>query len=34
LKKDELRVPDFLAHILQAIERINTYTDDLDEVGF
>jgi uncharacterized protein with HEPN domain len=34
LKKDELRVPDFLVHILQAIERINTYTDDLDEVGF
>ena len=34
MKKDELRVPDFLAHILQAIERINTYTDDLDEVGF
>jgi uncharacterized protein with HEPN domain len=34
MKKDELRAPDFLAHILQAIERISTYTDDMDEVGF
>lgn len=34
MKKDELRVPDYLAHILQAIERIGTYTDDMDEVGF
>lgn len=34
MKKDDLRVPDYLAHILQAIERIGTYTDDMDEVGF
>jgi len=34
MKKDKLRIPDYLAHILQAIERINTYTDDVDEVGF
>ena len=29
-----LRVPDYLRHILQAIERIGRYTADLDEVGF
>lgn len=29
-----LRVPDYLGHILQAIERIVRYTSDLDEVGF
>lgn len=29
-----LRVPDYLGHILQAIERIDRYTADLDEVGF
>ncbi len=29
-----LRVPDYLGHILQAIERIGRYTADLDEVGF
>lgn len=34
MKKDDLRVPDYLAHILQAIERIGTYTDDMDEVEF
>ena len=34
MKKDDLRVPDYLAHILQAVERIGTYTDDMDEVGF
>jgi len=34
MRKDELRVPDYLAHILQAIERIGTYTDDISEVGF
>lgn len=30
----DLRVPDYLEHILQAIERIESYTEDLDEVGF
>lgn len=29
-----LRVPDYLGHILQAIERITRYTADLDEGGF
>ncbi len=29
-----LRVPDYLGHILEAIERIDRYTADLDEVGF
>ncbi len=29
-----LRVPDYLGHILKAIERIDRYTADVDEVGF
>lgn len=29
-----LRVPDYLEHILKAIERIERYTDDMDEVAF
>lgn len=29
-----LRVPDYLAHILKAIERINRYTVDMDEARF
>lgn len=29
-----LRVDDYLEHILQAIERIRRYTEDLDETGF
>ena len=29
-----LRVPDYLGHILQAIERIYRYTSDMDEVDF
>jgi len=28
------RLPDYLGHILQAIERIERYTDAVDEVGF
>ena len=28
-----LRIPDYLGHILQAIERIARYTADLDEVS-
>lgn len=28
------RIPEYLQHILQAIERIHTYTRDLDEQGF
>ena len=29
-----LRVADYLGHILQAIERINRYTRDMDEAAF
>jgi uncharacterized protein with HEPN domain len=29
-----LRVPDYLGHILKAIERISRYTADMDEAGF
>jgi uncharacterized protein with HEPN domain len=29
-----LRVPDYLGHILQAIERIERHTSDVDVVGF
>ena len=28
-----LRVPDYLGHILKAIERIDRYTEDMDEVA-
>lgn len=29
-----LRVPDYLGHILKAIERIDRYTEDMDEMAF
>lgn len=29
-----LRVPDYLGHILDAIRRIDRYTEDMDEVAF
>jgi uncharacterized protein with HEPN domain len=29
-----LRVPEYLGHILQAIERIERHTNDVDVVGF
>jgi uncharacterized protein with HEPN domain len=29
-----LRVPDYLGHILAAIERIERHTSDVDEIGF
>ncbi len=34
MKRDRLRVPDYLNHILEAIERISTYTNNLDDIGF
>ncbi len=34
MSPDPLRVPDFLAHIVQAIERIRRYTMAMDEAGF
>ena len=33
-KVDVLRVPDYLGHILEAIERIHLYIEDIDEVAF
>ena len=29
-KADILRIPDYLGHILEAIERIDTYLTDID----
>jgi uncharacterized protein with HEPN domain len=34
MSEDHLRVADYLGHILEAIERIYRYTQDIDEVGF
>ena len=31
MKKVDLRLPDYLNHIAQAIERINTYTKGIDK---
>jgi len=32
--KKALRVPDYLGHILKAIERIDVYVSDMDELAF
>lgn len=32
--KKALRVPDYLGHILEAIERIEEYVSDMDEMAF
>ncbi len=34
MTRDALRVPDYLAHILEAIERIARYTHGMDESAF
>ena len=34
MKSDQTRLPDYLGHITEAIERIQRYTADLDEAGF
>jgi uncharacterized protein with HEPN domain len=34
MKSGQQRLPDYLGHILEAIERIGRYTDDIDENGF
>lgn len=34
MKADPQRLHDYLAHILEAIERIERYTEDMDETGF
>lgn len=31
---DQGRLPDYLAHIVEAIDRINRYTEDMDQVAF
>lgn len=34
MSRDKQRLIDYLDHILQAIERIDRYTGDLDEIAF
>jgi uncharacterized protein with HEPN domain len=34
MSKDQQRLVDYLAHMLQAIDRVNRYTEELDEVAF
>ena len=34
MSRSPQRLPDYLGHILEAIERIRRYVEDLDEPGF
>ena len=34
MSRDLQRLPDYLAHIIEAIERIDRYTEDMDELAF
>lgn len=34
MSRDPQRLPDYLGHILEAIERIDSYVDGVDEAGF
>lgn len=34
MTRDKLRLPDYLHHILEAIDRIQMYCEDIDEVAF
>lgn len=34
MSRDKQRLSDYLCHILEAIERIDRYTEDIDEVQF
>lgn len=34
MSRDPQRLPDYLGHILEAIERIQAYVADVDAVGF
>ncbi|SDY52008.1 HepT-like ribonuclease domain-containing protein [Nitrosomonas halophila] len=34
MSRDQQRLLDYLAHILEAIKRIDRYTDDMGEVAF
>ncbi|OCA54368.1 hypothetical protein [Photorhabdus namnaonensis] len=31
MSRDQQRLVDYLAHILEAIKRIDSYTEDMDE---
>ena len=33
-KKDAMRIPDYLEHILKALKRIFDYVEDIGEIGF
>lgn len=33
-KKDAMRIPDYLEHILESLKRIFDYVEDIGEVGF
>lgn len=33
-KADVLRIPDYLEHIVEAVERIREYVADMDEMAF
>jgi len=33
-KADALRLPEYFRHILEAIERIHHYVEDMDEIAF
>jgi uncharacterized protein with HEPN domain len=34
MSRDQQRLPDYLSHILEAIERIDRYTEDMGETAF
>lgn len=34
MSRDSQRLGDYLTHILEAIERISRYTNDMDEIAF
>lgn len=34
MSRDQQRLQDYLAHIIQARQRIHHYTEDIDELGF
>ncbi|MEK9497597.1 DUF86 domain-containing protein [Photorhabdus sp. P32] len=34
MSRDQQRLVDYLAHILEAIKRIDSYTEDMDELAF
>ena len=34
MTRDQQRLADYLAHIAEAIERIDCYTEDMDEMAF